>query len=292
MPTQEPAATPSKIISPTSDRVADYANPLAMGRRLWRHRQLIRQLGKRQILENYRASYLGLLWSLVTPLFMLLIYTFVFSIIFQAKWDASLTGSQAEFALILFSGLIAFNIFGDAVLNAPLLITGRPNYVKRIVFPLEVLPVSAMAPVLLQALFNLIILELGSLLFLGHLSTTLYLLPLVLVPLVLLSLGLGWLLASLGVFIRDMIHFLRIVVQLLFFLTPIFYPLSAVPQAFQFWLRLNPLAYMVDHFRQVTLLGERPDLLEFGGTLLLTALVCLGGYIWFMKSRKTFADVL
>jgi lipopolysaccharide transport system permease protein len=289
---QQPAATPSKIIRPTVDRAADYANPLTMGRHLWRQRQLISQLGKRQILEHYRGSYLGLLWSLITPLLMLLIYTFVFSVIFQAKWDASLSGGQTEFALILFSGLIAFNIFGDAALNAPLLVTSRPNYVKRVIFPLEVLAVSALAPVLLQALLNLLILEMGSLLLLGRLSVTLYLLPLVLLPLVLLSLGLGWFLASLGVFIRDMIHFLRIVVQLFFFLTPIFYPLSAVPPSFQFWLRLNPLTYIVDHFRQVTLLGEIPNPLAYGGTLLLTALICLGGYVWFMKSKKTFADVL
>jgi lipopolysaccharide transport system permease protein len=263
-----------------------------MVRGLWSHRQLIFQLGKRQILEHYRGSYLGLIWSFITPLVMLVIYTFVFSIIFQAKWDTFITGSREEFALILFAGIIAFNIFGDAVLNAPLLITTRPNYVKRIVFPLEILPVSALAPVLLQAGFNLIILLLGSLLFLGQISSTLYLLPLALLPLILLSLGLGWFLASLGVFVRDMIHFLRIIVQMLFFLTPIFYPISAVPESFHGWLNINPLTYLIDHFRQVTLLGEVPNVTEYGIMLLFTSAVCLGGYVWFMKSKKTFADVL
>jgi lipopolysaccharide transport system permease protein len=258
-----------------------------MVRGLWSHRQLIGQLGRRQILELYRGSYLGLIWSFITPLVMLVIYTFVFSVIFQAKWDALITGSRKEFALILFAGITAFNIFGDAVLNAPLLITTHPNYVKRIVFPLEILPVSALAPVFLQACFNLIILLLGSVLFLSQISTTLYLLPLVL-----LSLGLGWFLASLGVFVRDMLHFLRIIVQMLFFLTPIFYPISAVPESFQRWLNLNPLTYLVEQFRQVTLLGEVPNIVEYGAMVALTSAVCLVGYIWFMKSKKTFADVL
>lgn len=292
MSNQEPAATPSRIIRPVADRAGDYLNPAVMVRGLWSHRQLIRQLGRRQILEHYRGSYLGLIWSFITPLVMLIIYTFVFSIIFQAKWDTFITDSREEFALILFAGIIAFNIFGDAVLNAPLLITTRPNYVKRIVFPLEILPVSGLAPVLLQAGFNLIILLLGSLLFLGQISSTLYLLPLAFLPLILLSLGLGWFLSSLGVFIRDMVHFLRIIVQMLFFLTPIFYPISAVPESFQIWLNINPLTYLIDHFRQVTLLGEVPNLVEYGAMLVFTAAVCLGGYVWFMKSKKTFADVL
>jgi lipopolysaccharide transport system permease protein len=282
----------SKIIKPASDRAADYLNPVAMLRGLWSHRQLILQLGQRQILEHYRGSYLGLIWSVITPLVMLVIYTFVFSIIFQAKWDALITGSREEFALILFAGIIAFNIFGDAVLNAPLLVVTRANYVKRIVFPLEILPISALAPILLQAFFNLIILLLGSLLFLGQISATLYLLPLALLPLILLSLGLSWFLASLGVFVRDIIHFLRIIVQMLFFLTPIFYPISAVPQSFQTWLNLNPLTYLVNHFRQVTLLGEAPNMVEYSLILALSTAVCLSGYIWFMKSKKTFADVL
>jgi lipopolysaccharide transport system permease protein len=292
MSNPDPVATPNKIIKPAVDRAGDYINPAKMIGGLWSHRQLIGQLGKRQILELYRGSYLGLIWSFITPLVLLVIYTFVFSVIFQAKWDAFITGSREEFALILFAGIIAFNIFGDAVLNAPQLIVTRPNYVKRIVFPLEILPVSAMAPVLLQAFFNLIILLLGSILFLGQISATLYLLPIALLPLILLSLGLGWFLSSLGVFVRDMIHFLRIIVQMFFFLTPIFYPISAVPESFKGWLYINPLTYLVEHFRQVALLGEVPDWGAYGAILLLSAAVCLSGYIWFMKSKKTFADVL
>jgi lipopolysaccharide transport system permease protein len=283
---------PSKIIKSSVDQAGDYLNPATMIGGLWSHRQLISQLGKRQMLEQFRGSYLGLIWTFITPLVMLVIYTFVFSVIFQAKWDSFITGSREEFALILFAGIIAFNILGDAVLNAPLLVVTRPNYVKRIVFPLEVLPVSALAPVLLQAFVNLIILLLGSILFLGQVSPTLYLLPLVVLPLVLLSLGLGWFLSSLGVFVRDMIHFLRIIVQMFFFLTPIFYPISAVPESFQVWLSLNPLTYLVEHFRQVTLLGEVPNWVEYGLMVGLGAAVCLGGYVWFMKSKKTFADVL
>ena len=285
-------APPVNVITPAQDSLSQYANPIQIIRHLWGQRQLIWQISQRNVLELYRGSYLGLLWSLFTPLASLLVYTFVFSVVFQARWDQEMVGGRAEYALVLFAGLIAFNVFGESAVAAPMLIVSQAGYVKRVLFPLEILPLSNLISAAIQSLFPLLILLLGVLFFLGQISATLYLLPLAYLPLLLLSLGVGWFLASLGVFLRDMQHVMRIIVQLLFFLTPIFYPLSIVPPAFQRVLRLNPLTYLVEYFRQVTMFGETP---HWGSYLVLTAvslLVAWLGYLWFMKSKKTFADVV
>jgi len=284
--------TTTKIISAQKDSARQYANPIKMARNLWAHRELIGQFTKRRVLERYKGSYLGLLWTFATPLAMLVVYTFVFSVIFKARWEGAVTGSHAEFALALFAGLIAFNIFSESTLAAPSLIINNPNYVKKVIFPLEILPISALGAAVVNSLFGLVILLVGELLITGRIPWTLVFLPLIYVPLILLCLGLSWFLASLGVFIRDIGHLLTVVVQMLFFLTPIFYPISAVPPAFQVILYLNPLTFVVNHFRRVALLAQIPDWGEF---LIVTAVmsgVCLVGYTWFMKSKKTFADVV
>lgn len=285
-------ATPTKIISAQKDSARDYANPLKMVRNLWGQRELINQFTRRRVLERYRGSYFGLLWSFVTPLAMLIVYTFVFSVIFKARWEGSMTGSHAEFALALFAGLIAFNVFSESTLAAPVLIVGNPNYVKKVIFPLEILPVSSLGAAIVNSGFSLIILLVGTLIVVGRIPWTVIFLPLMYLPLIFLCLGLAWFLASLGVFIRDIGHLLAVVVQLLFFLTPIFYPISAIPEAFRFFIYLNPLTFIVNHFRRVALFGQRPDWTEFGLMTVGMYGVCLVGYIWFMKSKKTFADVV
>ena len=283
---------PTKIITARHDSIHQYANPLKMGQNLWAHRELIVQFTKRQVLQRYKGSYLGLIWSFITPLALLLVYTFVFSVVFQARWEGTVTDSHGEFALALFAGLIAFNIFSETTLAAPHLIINQPNYVKKVVFPLEILPVSMLGAALINSLFSLAILLAGALIILGNIPWTLSLLPLMYLPLILLCLGLSWFLASLGVFIRDIGHFLGVVVQMLFFLTPIFYPISAIPPNFQFFLYLNPLTFIVNHFRRTILYGQLPDWGEFLLLTVGTLIGCMLGYIWFMKSKKTFADVV
>ncbi len=282
----------TRLISAQKDSARQYANPLKMGQNLWAHRELIGQFSKRQVLQRYRGSYLGLLWSFATPLALLLVYTFVFSVIFKARWQGMVSDNHGEFALALFAGLIAFNIFSETVIAAPSLITGNANYVKKVVFPLEILPVSILGSALFHSLFSLTILLIGSLIIRGQVPWTLVFLPLMYLPLIFLTLGLGWFFASLGVFIRDIGHLLGVVVQMLFFLTPIFYPLEAIPFPFRYMIYANPLTFIVNHFRRVALFGQAPDWGEF---LIMTGLmlgVCLLGYIWFMKSKKTFADVV
>lgn len=284
---------PTKIITARRDSVRQYANPIKMGQNLWAQRELIWQFTKREVQSRYKGSALGLVWSLVTPLLMLTIYTFVFSIIFKARWGNELSdSSQGGFALTLFTGLIAFGVFSECLTRAPGLIISNPNYVKKVVFPLEILPVSVLGSILINSWFSLLILLVAALIFQGFIPWTLLFLPLMYLPLVLLCLGLSWFLASLGVFVRDVGQLIGVAVQILFFMTPIFYPISALPANLQFILYLNPLTFIVNHFRRVILWGQMPDWGEWVIVTVATGVICLLGYIWFMKSKKTFADVV
>lgn len=285
-------APPVQTISAKQDNFLQYANPIKMGQNLWRQRELIAQLTKREVLQRYKGSYLGLIWSFVTPLAMLLVYTFVFSVIFQARWSGASSGSHTEYALPLFAALLAFNIFSESLLAAPRLIVEAPNYVKKVVFPLEILPVTVLGASLIHSIFSLTILLLGLVIIEGVLPWTLVLLPIVYLPLILLCLGLSWFLASLGVFIRDIGHLLDVGIRVLFFLTPIVYPTSIVPANFRFFLYLNPLTYIVEYFQAVILWGQWPNSGQFLLVVVGAFLICLLGYIWFMKSKKAFADLV
>lgn len=275
-------ATPTRFI----------VNPIEIMRHLWRYRQLTYQFTQRQVLARYRGSYLGVVWSFITPLAMLLIYTFVFSVVFQARWEQHSSTSHAEFALTLFAGLIAFNIFNEVIIAAPQCIISQPNLVKRVIFPLEILPVSLLGSALVNSAMSLVILLLGLMSLRQPPSWTIIFLPLIYLPLSLLTLGLGWFLAALGVFIRDITPILAVIMQMLFFLTPIFYPVSALPPHLQWVLYLNPLTFIVNHFRRVILWGQPPD----WGEWLVITLFALGvwgvGFGWFMRSKKSFADVV
>jgi lipopolysaccharide transport system permease protein len=263
-----------------------------MARNLWGYRDLLRQFTRREVLGRYKGSYLGILWSFLTPFLMLAVYTFVFSVVFGARWGNSSSESRVEFALTLFCGLIAFNVFSECISRAPELIVDNPNYVKKVVFPLEILPVSVLGAALIHSLISLVILITGILVFMGTVSWTLAYLPLAYLTLVGLCLGLGWFLAALGVFIRDIGYMVGIVVQVLFFVTPIFFPISAVPPFFQPILLLNPLSAVVENFRRVIIWGQPPDWPWWGVATAVSTLVMVAGYTWFMKLKRAFADVV
>lgn len=285
---------PSPLVSSASRfGLRQLLNPLALILSLWGHRDLIRQMVKREVGQRYQGSYLGVLWSFITPLLMLLIYTFVFSVIFKSRWlDATVDTPPSEFALILFAGLAAFNLFAEVVNRAPMLILAVPNFVKKVVFPLEILPVVAIGSALVNSLIAVGLVLLGSVLLLGHISPTIFLFPLAYVPLVLLTLSLGWFLASLGVYVRDVGQGISLVVQMLFFLSPVLYPPTAVPEPIRSLLLINPLTPVLTTFRQTLLWGEMPD---WGPWVIWTAVLGIGtmlSYAWFMKTSKGFADVL
>ncbi len=258
---------------------------------MWRHRRLIAQLTWREVEGRYKASFLGFAWSFVNPLVLLVLYTFVFGAIFKARWPEAPGAGLSTFGLVLFAGLVAFNILGESIHRAPTLILAVPNYVKRTIFPLEVLAVSAVGSALFHAAASMVILVLGVFALRGALHWTLLLAPLALLPIVFLSLGVVWVVSSIGVFVRDMAHPIGLVVQVLLFLTPIFYPVESVPANVQPIVVLNPLTSIVQNFRGTVLWGAVPgyDLFFW---LAATAIMMVFGYAWFMKTANAFADVM
>ena len=203
------------------------ASPIEMFANLWRHRDLIKASAKREVLGRYRGSFLGVLWSFFNPLFMLAVYTFVFSVVFQARWGGG-SGSKTEFALVLFAGLLVFNLFAECINRAPGLILSNTNYVKKVVFPLEILPFVALLSALFHTLISLGVWLIAYTLFFGIPHLTVFYLPLVLLPFCLFLMGLSWALASLGVFLRDVSQFIGLLTTALMFLSPIFYPAKSI----------------------------------------------------------------
>lgn len=258
---------------------------------LWRYRGLIWQMTKREVVGRYRGSMLGLLWSFFHPVLMLAVYTFVFGVVLQARWGIA-TDNQAAFAIILFSGMIVHSLFAECLTRAPGLILSNPSYVKKVVFPLEILPWVALGSALFHALVSLIVLLFFLLLIYGALPWTVILLPLIWAPLVLMTLGVSWFLASTGVYLRDVGQTVGIVSTVLLFLSPIFYPISALPEAYRPLLYANPLTLIIEQTRAVLIFGHLPD---WGAWLSFASgafVVAWAGYVWFQKTRKGLADVL
>jgi lipopolysaccharide transport system permease protein len=272
--------------------VGRHLNPAALLRNLWQHRSLIGQFTRREIEGRYRSSLLGFGWSFVTPLTLLLIYTFVFGVVFRSRWPGARTDRLSEFGLVLFAGLTAFNVFSECLLRASGLIVAVPNYVKRVVFPLEVLAVSVLGSALFHAGVSLAVLLGAQLVITGRIEPSIVRLPLVALPLVFLCLGLTWFLSSLGVFIRDLGYATGLSVQALFFLTPIFYSLDQVPESFRTAMRLNPLTLVVENFRNSIFGGTPPGWAELVLSVAASGTIMLFGYAWFMRTKKAFADVV
>ena len=245
---------------------------------------------KREIVGRYRGSFLGLLWSFFNPVLMLAVYTFVFSIVFQARWGQG-SNDKYEFALVLFAGLIVFNLFSECISRSTGLILGNVNYVKKVIFPLEILPWVTLGSALFHAGISLGVLVIFQLL-VASVPWTILLLPVVILPLLLLIMGVSWWLASIGVFIRDVGQFVGMLLTVLMFMSPIFYPVSALPESVRGWLFLNPLTFIIEQARDVVIWGKLPD---WGGLALYTLVAIMAawaGLFWFQKTRKGFADVL
>ena len=222
---------------------------------------------------------------------MLAVYTFVFSVVFQARWGGG-SGSKTEFALVLFAGLLVFNLFAECINRAPGLILSNTNYVKKVVFPLEILPFVALLSALFHTLISLGVWLIAYTLFFGIPHLTVFYLPLVLLPFCLFLMGLSWALASLGVFLRDVSQFIGLLTTALMFLSPIFYPATALPEDYRRILYLNPLTTVVEQTRDVLFWGKTPDLFMLGIYCVVTLGIAWLGFAWFQKTRKGFADVL
>ena len=276
---------------------------LSFPQALWRQRELWWQLSQREVQGRYRGSMLGWGWSLITPLLMLAVYTFVFSQVFRARWGDLQQSGPLVFAINLFAGLIVFNIFAEIANQGPALIPNNANLVTKVIFPLEILPVVTLTAALFHGLTSLVVLV-GFQLTNGFLSAgassvnglgihpTLLLLPLVWMPLVSGCLALGWLLSALGVFLRDLGQVIGVFVNLLMFLSAVFYPLSSLPPQWRPLLQLNPLVLVIEQTRRVVVNGQLPSLnyLLWGG--LIGLLACELSFRSFQKARRGFADVI
>lgn len=257
-----------------------------------KNRQLIWQMTKRDALSRYRGSIIGVAWSFFTPLLMLFVYTFIFSVVFKARWGASEEESKADFAIILFSGIIVFNLFSDVINRAPGLIISNANYVKRVVFPLEILSWVALGSALFHTGVNLIVLLLVQFVVKGHLPWTSIFFPFVLLPLLFASLGISWFLSALGVYVRDIGQLTGVLTTVLMFFSAIFYPITALPERYRTWLGLNPLVWVISESRKVLVQGVYPDWILLGVLSLVGLLITFVGYWFFQKMRRGFADVL
>lgn len=259
---------------------------------LWHNRELWWRLTEREVRGRYKGSVLGLGWSFVTPLAMLAVYTFVFSQVFKARWGGLEQSGPLEFAVNLFAGLIVFNLFSECANRAPGLVLSNQNYVTKVVFPLEVLGSVAVGTATFHALTSLIILILFKLVAFQNLPITIILLPIVWLPLFLGSLACTWLLSAAGVFLRDIGQLINVGLNMLMFLSPIFFPLSALPARWQPVLALNPLALVIEQTRRVAVEGVAPrlDYLILG--TLVTCIFCELSFRAFQKSKRAFADVI
>ena len=253
---------------------------------------LLFELTKREVLTRYRGSALGLLWSLLTPLFMLGVFTFIFGSVFKVHWGPSTDLPKTELALMLFSGLVVFNLFSESVLQAPTSVSRNASYVKKIVFPLELLPVVYVCAALFHAGISLLVLLAGRLIILGDIPVTALLLPIVLLPMLLTTIGVCWFLAAVGVFLHDVGQTIGLLVTALMFLSPIFYPLSALPAGAAAVIGLNPMSRPIEDVRSVLLLGTGPDWNTFAVSLVFGLTIAWAGLASFDKTRKGFADVI
>jgi lipopolysaccharide transport system permease protein len=258
---------------------------------LLQHRELLWDLVKRDFIGRYKGSMLGAVWSLFNPLFMLAIYTLVFSVAFKSQWGVG-DQSKVAFAIVLFSGIIVHNFFTECLNRAPSLILSHPNYVKKVVFPLEILPWMALLSALLHFLVSFGALLIFCLLAGVALHGGALLIPVLLVPLLLLMLGLTWILASLGVYLRDLSQIMGMVTTVALFLAPVFYPIESIPEAYRVYLMFNPITIPVMQLRDLLLWGKPFDWGLWALSLCISLVVLQMGYWWFQKSRRGFADVI
>jgi lipopolysaccharide transport system permease protein len=259
---------------------------------IWRHRELIWRLSEREIQGRYRGSTLGLGWSFVQPLTMLAVYTLVFSQVFKARWGTGEDLGPLAFAVNLFAGLIVFNLFSECLNRAPGLILANPNYVKKVVFPLEVLAPVAVGTSGFHAITSLLVLVIFEVVAYGRIPLSFLWLPLVWTPFLLGTLAITWVLSALGVFVRDIGQLVGVVVSMLMFLSPIFFPLSALPGRWLPVLQLNPLAQIIEETRAVTILGNAPNMTYIIWGITIGMVACEASYRAFQKAKPAFADVI
>lgn len=255
-----------------------------------RHRSLIWELAKRDVMGRYRGASFGLLWSLISPFLLLGVYSFAFGNLMKGRWPQG--DEHQSFTLILFIGLIVHGFFSEIVTRAPGLVTGNPSYVKRVIFPLDILP----WPMILSALFhlfaNFIVFLALRLMLEGKIDVLALLFPIVMLPLIILGFGVSWLLAALGVYFRDVSQITGVLSTALLFTSSAIMPVSSVSPNFRVLFELNPLTFIIDQARNVSLWGLQPNWGGLAMYMLGSIVVAFVGFTWFSATRRGFADVI
>lgn len=283
-----PANTSTELTAPITEASL---HPWGVLTDLWRYRHLIVRLSRREIEARYRGSVLGILWTLLHPLMMLAIYSFVFGVVFGARRLIPLE-EEGVFPIALFSGLIVFWLFSEVINRSPSLLLSNRNYVKKVVFPLPILPVAAMLTSLFNAAASSLVMLALYLAIIGVPPWSALLLPLLVLPMIFNALGLAWMLASLGVFLRDMRHVVPVVTTMIMFLSAVFYPIDRLPESLQIFFHMNPVAVVIEQVRFALFLGKVAQPFVWGLHFGLSLLVAWLGYAWFAKTRRGFADVI
>lgn len=252
---------------------------------------LIAELAKRDVQGRYRGASFGLLWSLISPFLMLMVYTFAFGSVMKGRWP-ELEADRSSFAIILFAGLIVHGFFAECFTRSVALVSSNPNFVKRVIFPLEILPWPMVLSALFHVAMNLAVFLVLRLVMDGNFSWTVVFFPVVILPLVVLMLGVSWFMAAAGVYFRDLNQVTGVISMAMLFLSSAMMPVESVPETYRWVFQLNPLSFIIDQARDVLLWGRFPDWVALGGYLLFSLVIFYIGYAWFTLTRRGFADVI
>ena len=278
-----------QLVGAGKSRLGVVARLLAPFRLLAGERALYMRMVGRDISARYKGSILGLVWTLLNPLVLLAVFGFVFGMVFEARWG---TSGQQNFSLVLFSGLSVFLLASECLNRAPMLVVQNASYVKKVVFPLPLLPPIVVGAALVNFAIAMAILLVAQLIVTANLTITWLLLPVVVAPLLMMLSGLVYLVAALGVFLRDLSQVMGLVTLVIMYMSPVLFSMEAVPEQFRGWLLLNPITIPVNELRAVTLLGSMPDWQVLAGYACVAYMVLMLGYEFFQRCRRGFADVL
>ncbi|MEK4158885.1 ABC transporter permease [Paenibacillus odorifer] len=260
---------------------------------IYKSKDLLFELTKRDFQQRYKGSLLGVIWALLSPLLMLGVYSFIFVSVFKSKWgDSSIQDGNMLYTMMIFAGLIPFQIFSESVNRSVSLLGQSANYIKKVVIPIEILPSSIVLSTIINSFFSVALLIVGKIFFLNTPNWTLVFVPLVLVPSMLLSLGFALIVAAFGIYLRDLVYIVGLLVNILFYMSPIFYSSEALPEKFRFLINLNPIAPIITQFRDIFVNGQLFSISSYLISLSISFVIFILGLSIFNYLRKGFADVI
>lgn len=258
---------------------------------IFENKSLLKQLCIRDFSARYKSGYLGVAWTIVNPLMMLALYSFVFVAVFKMRWGIEDTTGNS-FILLLFTGILVHGFFCEFVARAPTLITSNPAYVKKVVFPLELLPVMPLLGAMVNFIVGMLLVIIMQLWINEILYSTIFLLPVIFIPFVIMLIGISYIFSALGVYFRDLTQMSGIVCTIAMFASPVLFPLDAVPENYRMLLYFNPITLIVEQVREIVILGVIPNLIyTLIYSIVAVSILCFG-VIWFKVLKKGFSDVL